>query len=73
MMLVELLQKSGKGDFLRPVAEAVLQILLRPSVRGLIGAGRRNRGAERLNYHGYRDRNLEARLGAQTRRILKLL
>ena len=31
MALVELLQKSGDGDFLRAVAEAVLQILTRPS------------------------------------------
>jgi hypothetical protein len=28
MALVELLQKSGDGDFLRAVAEAVLQILM---------------------------------------------
>jgi hypothetical protein len=31
MALVELLQKSGDSDFLRAVAEAVLQILSRPS------------------------------------------
>jgi putative transposase len=38
MALVELLQKSGESDFLRPVAEAVLQILMETDVEGLIGA-----------------------------------
>jgi hypothetical protein len=40
MTLAELLQKSGDGDFLRTVAEAVLQILMEADVEGLIGAGR---------------------------------
>ncbi len=40
MALVELLQKSGDGDFLRAVTEAVLQILMEADVVGLIGAGR---------------------------------
>jgi hypothetical protein len=31
--LVELLQKSGESDFLRAVAEAVLQILMEADVR----------------------------------------
>jgi hypothetical protein len=35
MALVELLQKSGDGDFLRAVAEAVLQILMETDVEGL--------------------------------------
>src|SRR5271155_4406458 len=39
MALAELLQKSGDGDFLRSVAEAVLQILMEADVEGLIGAG----------------------------------
>ena len=43
MALVELLQKSGDGDFLRSVAEAVLQILMEADVEGLIGAGRHER------------------------------
>jgi hypothetical protein len=47
MALVELLQKSGDGDFLRAVAEAVLQILMEADVEGLIGAGRHERSAER--------------------------
>ena len=46
MALVEWLQKSGDGDFLRAVAEAVLQILMEADVEGLIGAGRHERSAE---------------------------
>ena len=57
MALAELLQKSGDGDFLRPVAEAVLQILMEADVEGLIGAGRHERTGERLNYrNGYHAR-----------------
>ena len=37
MALVELLQKSGESDFLRAVAEAVLQILMEADVEGHIG------------------------------------
>src|SRR6202047_888388 len=66
MALVELLQKSGDGDFLRAVAEAVLQILMEADVEGLIGA-------DRLNYrNGYRDRSLDTRLGSLQLRIPKL-
>jgi hypothetical protein len=36
MALVELLQKSGESDFLRAVAEAVLQILMEADVEGLM-------------------------------------
>jgi Phage integrase family/Transposase, Mutator family len=64
MALVELLQKSGDGDFLRSVAEAVLQILVEADVEGLIGAGRHERTGDRLNYrNGYRERSLDTRLG----------
>src|SRR6202140_935626 len=59
MALAELLQKSGDGDFLRSVAEAVLQILMEADVEGLIGAGRPERTGDRLNYrNGYRERSL---------------
>jgi hypothetical protein len=62
--LVELLQKSRDGDFLRAVTEAVVQILMEADVEGLIGVGRNERTADRLNYrNGYRDRSLETRLG----------
>ena len=43
MALIELLQKSEEGDFLRSVAEAVLQLLMEAEVEGLIGAARHER------------------------------
>ena len=49
MALIELLQKSEDSDFLRSVAEAVLQLLMEADVEGLIGATRHERSAERLN------------------------
>jgi transposase-like protein len=73
MALTDLLQKSGDGDFLRSVAEAVLQILMEADVEGVIGAGRHERSAERLNWrNGYRDRTLDTRLGPLQLRIPKL-
>src|SRR3954470_15026930 len=71
--LAELLQKAGDGDFLRTVAEAVLQLLMESDVEGLIGASRHERSAERLNYrNGYRERSLDTRLGSLQLRIPKL-
>ena len=71
--LAELLQKAGDGDFLRTVAEAVLQLLMESDVEGLIGAGRYERSAERLNYrNGYRERALDTRLGTLQLRVPKL-
>src|SRR5580658_328364 len=73
MALSELLQKSGDSDFLRSVAEAVLQILMEADVEGLIGAGRHERTGDRLNYrNGYRERSLDTRLGSLSLRIPKL-
>ena len=67
--LAELLQKAGDGDFLRAVAEAVLQILMESDAEGLIGAGRHERSPERLNYrNGYRDRTLDTVDGAAVHR-----
>ena len=71
--LAELLQKAGDGDFLRAVAEAVLQLLMESDADGLIGAGRYERSAERLNYrNGYRERALDTRLGTLQLRVPKL-
>ena len=71
--LQELLAKAGDADFLRGVAEAVLQLLMEADVEGLIGAGRYERSGERLNWrNGFRDRTLETRLGALRLRIPKL-
>jgi putative transposase len=71
--LAALLQKADDGDFLRAVAEAVLQLLMEADVEGLIGAGRHERSAERLNWrNGYRERSLDTRLGTLQLRIPKL-
>jgi transposase-like protein len=72
--LADLLAKAGDGDFLRSVAEAVLQMLMEADVEGLVGAGRHERTGERLNYrNGFRDRTLDTRLGALQLLIPKLL
>jgi putative transposase len=71
--LAELLQKAGDGDFLRAVAEAVLQLLMEADVEGLIGAGRHERSPERLTWrNGYRDRAFHTRLGTLQLRVPKL-
>src|SRR3954465_6473474 len=71
--LAELLEKAGETDFLRAVAEAVLQLLIESEVEGLIGAGRYERGAERLTYrNGFRERALDTRLGTLQLRVPKL-
>src|SRR6202522_2425092 len=71
--LNELLQKAGDGDFLRAVAESVLQLLMEADVEGLIGAGRHERASDRLNWrNGYRDRTLDTRLGSLNLKIPKL-
>ena len=71
--LAELLAKSGDGDFLCGVAEAVLQLLMEADVEGLIGAGRHERTGERLNWrNGYRERTLDTRLGSVQLRVPKL-
>jgi transposase-like protein len=73
MPLIELLQKQDDGDFLRAVAEAVLQLLMEHDVEGVIGAGRYERGDGRLTWrNGYRDRELKTRLGSLNLRVPKL-
>jgi hypothetical protein len=47
--LAELAAKSGDSDFLRAIAESVLQLIMEADVDGLIGAGRYERG-ELLTY-----------------------
>jgi transposase-like protein len=69
--LNELLQKAGDGDFLRAVAESVLQLLMEADVEGLIGAGRHERAVDRLNWRNG-DRTLDTRLGSLNLKIPKL-
>src|SRR5512147_2682610 len=73
MARIEAIQKAEDGNFLRALAETVLQIIMDADVEALIGAGRHERADGRLTYrNGYRDRTLETRLGALTLRIPKL-
>ena len=71
--LAELMAKADDGDFLRSVAESVLQILMEADVEGVIGASRYERSGERATYrNGYRDRGLDTRLGTLNLKIPKL-
>src|SRR5438045_1990883 len=73
LALAELLEKAGEGDFLRAVAEAVLQLLMEADVEGQIGAGRYERSGDRTTWrNGHRDRVLDTRLGSLQLRIPKL-
>ena len=73
MPLSELLEKHDEGDFLRTVAEAVLQLIMETDVEGVIGAGRHERAEGRVTYrNGYRDRPFDTRLGTLNLRVPKL-
>ena len=73
MDLSELLAKHDQGDFLRSIAEAVLQLIMEADVEGLIGAGRHERSGERTTWrNGYRERALDTRLGTLNLRVPKL-
>jgi len=73
MPLLERLQKRGGGDFLKELAEAVLQRLMEFGVEGLVGAGRYERSDGRATHrNGYRERDLETRLGTLELKIPKL-
>ncbi len=64
--LAELTAKAGDGNFLRSVAEAVVQLLMESDVEGMIGAGRHERTGDRQTYrNGYRDRTLDTRPAGQ--------
>jgi transposase-like protein len=50
----ELLAKAGNDDFLRSVAEAVVQLLMETDVEGMMGAGWHERTGDRQTYrNGY--------------------
>ena len=71
--LAELMAKTGDGDFLRTIAESVLQIIMEADVDGLIGAGRHERSSDRSTWrNGYRERSLDTRLGTLNLKIPKL-
>ena len=69
--LAELMAKAGDADFLRSVAEAVMQLLMKTDMDGVIGTGCHERTGERTTYrNGYRDRTLDTRLGSLQLRIV---
>ena len=71
--IVELLQKHDQSDFLRTIAESVLQLLMEADVDGLIGAGRHERAEHRTTWrNGYRDRSLDTRIGTLNLKVPKL-
>jgi putative transposase len=72
-MLAELLEKAGDGDFLRAVAEAVVQLLMESDCRR--PDRRRTLRAQRRAYHLVQrlpDRTFDTSLGALQLRIPKL-
>ena len=73
MDLSELLAKQDCGDFLRSVAEAVLQLIMEADVEGLIGASKHERSNDRATWrNGYRERALDTRLGTLNLKVPKL-
>jgi transposase-like protein len=73
MALLEVVQKADDGNFLRALAESVLQIIMEADAEGVIGASRYERCGERTTWrNGYRDRTLDTRLGQLNLRIPKL-
>ena len=73
MDLSELLSKHDQGDFMRALAENVLQLIMEADVEGLIGAGRHERADQRTTWrNGYRERALDTRLGTLNLKVPKL-
>ena len=71
--LAELMAKTGDGDFLRSIAESVLQLIMEADVDGVTGAGRHERSGDRTTWrNGYRERSLDTRLGTLNLKIPKL-
>ena len=70
--LLSAIQKSDDGDFLRVLAETTLNRLMDFDAENAIGAARHERSADRTTYrNGFRDRNLETRVGALDLKIPK--
>ena len=52
MDLSDILAKHDQGDFLRSVAEAVVQLIIEADAEGLIGAGKHERSGDRVGDRG---------------------
>ena len=73
MHLLDVVQKSDDGDFLKAITETALQRIMDADVDNIIGAARDERSPERLTYrNGYRERTLETRLGSLELKVPKL-
>jgi len=73
MPFLDALLKRGGGDFMKELAEEVLQRLMAYDVDGRIGAGRYERNDDRTTQrNGYRERAFDTRLGTLDLKIPKL-
>jgi transposase-like protein len=69
----ELLQKHDQCDFLRAIAEAVLQLRMEADVERLIDVGRHRRAEGRTTWrNGCRERSLDTGLGTLNFKVPKL-
>ncbi len=70
---LELLDHAGGEDFLKSLAERVLEQLMEFEVTNRIGADKHERAEGRATYrNGYRERPLHTRLGTLELRVPKL-
>ena len=73
MPFLDALLKRGGGDFMKELAEEVLQRLMAYDIEGRVGAGRYERNDERTTQrNGYRERAFDTRLGTLDLKIPKL-
>lgn len=73
MAFVQMIRQQGGEDFLRSLVESVLAKLMDYEVSSQIGAGLHERSGERGAYrNGYRERELNTRLGTLELQIPKL-
>jgi len=73
MALMELAEKHADGDFLRELGQYTLQRLMDIEAQAQCGAERNERNEDRVNQrNGYRDRDLQTRIGSLALRIPKL-
>ena len=73
MPFLDALLKRGGGDFMKELAEEVLQRLMAYDIDGRVGAGRYERNDERTTQrNGYRERAFDTRLGTLDLKIPKL-
>ncbi len=73
MALIELAEKHADGDFLRELGQYTLQRLMELEAQAQCGADRHARSEARVNQrNGYRDRELDTRIGTLSLKIPKL-